>query len=101
MNEGYRNLMLAVLATQIGDYLNGILSKIGKKYKEETLSTHARKARVWIEDNESVYIFSFVSICKHVGMDPIKMRKRILTIKTPDQALEVLNRKQKMESFGK
>lgn len=65
--DGYRELMISVLATQIKDYISIVpaLSKAAEGY----IFDDSRKAQK--------YVFSFVNICKHIELDPGKFRKKI------------------------
>ena len=65
--DGYRELMVSVLATQIKDYTSIVpaLSKAAKSYIFDD-SEEARN-----------YVFSFVSICKYIDLDPGKFREKI------------------------
>ena len=67
--DGYKELMIAVLTTQIKDYLNPL--KTSGTYK---------KAKVYIFDDTSEseeYVFGFKFVCKYIGLDPAKFREKI------------------------
>lgn len=65
--DGYRELMVSVLATQIKDYVSIVpaLSKAAESY----IFDNSRRAKN--------YVFSFISICKYIELEPEKFRKKI------------------------
>ena len=63
MNE----LMRAIILRVIEDYNSG------GELKDEAL--------VYLNDTDEEYIFSFVSITKHLGLDPEKTKHMIMTTK--------------------
>ena len=67
--DGYKNLMIAVLTTQIKDYLNA--PRATSRYK---------KAEIYIfsDMNESEeYVFGFKFICSYIGLDPTRLREKV------------------------
>lgn len=68
---GYRDLMVSVLATQLKDYMSIVpaLSKAAENY-------------IFDDTKEAQgYVFSFVSICKYIELDPEKFRQKIKLLK--------------------
>ena len=88
MRGDYRGLMVAVLATQCQDYLNGFLRAKGEQKK--VMLGRARVALEYIKTRGTGHIFNFDSICLHLGLDPERFRERILAITNEDKAREVL-----------
>jgi len=73
MDNGYKNLMIAVLTTQIKDYLESL--KVSIRYK---------KAEIYIFndlDESEEYVFGFKFICRYIGLDPLRFRKKIKNYK--------------------
>jgi len=73
MDNGYKNLMIAVLTTQIKDYLESL--KVSIRYK---------KAKIYIFndlDESEEYVFGFKFICRYIGLDPLRFRKKIKNYK--------------------
>jgi len=107
-HRGYLELMLAVLRQQIQDFLSGTLREdlaSRKKGKDkikalEEYRNRAERARDWILSNEKIYIFSFIVICKHVDLDPDKLRKKIMAIKYPHQVYDVYEKVKTMEPYA-
>lgn len=80
--DGYKNLMIAVLTTQIKDYLNGIKSSIRHKQA---------KAYIFSDVSESEeYVFGFKFICTLIGLDPSRLRKKIKKHKCREQNVRTL-----------
>lgn len=76
-------LMKAVMAGAIKDYINGI--GLSDTKKNRPVTGRANSALTWItcEDKSSHhYVFGFVYICKTIQIDPIRLRKRILLLRT-------------------
>lgn len=88
-NSAEINIMLSVLATQIKDYFNGI------RRDGVEIAGRAKKAMGYILSNEVGYVFSFNFICLTIGLDPFRLKKRILEIKDPDQLQVVFNKLKK------
>jgi len=106
--KGYKDLVMAGFATQITDYFNGIRAHEIHKNKQvdqrkiyiQNYKGHATQALYWIKNKEEDYVFSFESCCKILEIDPAKMRKRILAIKSPKHVYEILQKRDAMEHFG-
>lgn len=97
---GEEKLLLAVLETHIKDYLVGVKmrwktkkSKGGKEGDSQMLG-YARTAREWILDNskKSNELFGFKFLCRYFGLDPDRMKLRLLEIKEPENVKEVYRR---------
>lgn len=72
--DGYNRLMISVLATQLKDYLS-----FCKRKKEQ--------AEVYLFDDSKEsddYVLGFKFICKHIGIDPLRFRKKIKSIRKED-----------------
>ncbi|HIC91877.1 MAG TPA: hypothetical protein EYP21_07460 [Syntrophaceae bacterium] len=66
-------LMLALLASAIKDLI-----------KENVDPLDRQSAIRWIFGEENNYVFSFETVCLHLDIDPIRLRKRIRnTFDTP------------------
>ncbi|GAG93230.1 unnamed protein product [marine sediment metagenome] len=87
-------LMKAVLAAQLKDYLDGIrITEDSKKGRE--VRGRAKRAKAWIEDrsrHSTHYIFGFEYICKIIAIDPGRLRKKILLIQTIEDVNEIKTR---------
>lgn len=93
-HTGEENLMLAVLASAVKDYLNspGLSGAVSKYGNKKNLSHR------WLfeKDYDSVaYVFGFDYICTWFGLDPGKMRTAIKNIKTVAQAADVFEKARK------
>ena len=79
------NLLLAVFATRIKDYLVGIRNLTKHN------APHHRSALVWIKDHDDS-LFGFDSLCGYFEIDPSRMRQQILAVKTPKDVDEIQRR---------
>ncbi len=87
-------LMKSVLACQLKDYLDGIRIT-GDSNKALEVRGRARTAKAWIEDRgkySTSYVFGFEFICKIIDLDPGRLRKKLLLIKTEKDANEIKKR---------
>ena len=69
--KGYTSLselMRAIILRTIEDF-----NSANEELKEEALE--------YMYDDEEDYIFSFIHICKHMGLDPVKTREGIIHAK--------------------
>jgi len=106
-HKGYRDLLLAVMRIQILDFTNGFIredlvkNKKGKDKAKaaEDYRTRAERAKDWILSNERNHVFSFISICKIIELDPDKLRKKIMAIKYPKQVYAVKQKAISMQPF--
>jgi len=89
------NIMLAVLGTQIQDYINAIeiggdrfLETSDFKYerlpdKKKEAIDRGMRAKYYIFDdpNSDNYVFGFNFICRYIGLDPDKLKTNIKLLK--------------------
>lgn len=71
--DAYKKLMMAVLTTQIKDYLEAL--KTSLRYKQ---------AEIYIfndMDESEEYVFGFKFVCKYIGLDPLRFREKIKNYK--------------------
>ena len=69
-------LMLAILEDAIGCYVNYV------NYKSISRRTLFEDAERWFFRENEDWIFSFVNICRTVGLDPDYLRRGLLKVKT-------------------
>ncbi len=78
-NKGYRSLMLSVLTTQVKDYIKSV-RKGGKP-------AEVPRAYIFENNKESTeYVFGFNFICTYIGLDPIRLRRKIKEMRTEQWA---------------
>lgn len=81
-----KKLMISVLATQVKDYFQGI------RFDRRDIRGRAAVAENYIKNTSMDYIFSFDMICHVIGLDPIRLRRRILEIRTMEEYQAVLDK---------
>lgn len=67
--SGERRLMIAILEDAILTYLK--FAGDARKAQQDQF----RDAETWVETDDRSWIFSFASICEHLGLEPSQLRR--------------------------
>jgi hypothetical protein len=68
---GITDLMLALLASSLETYKDGLASPVPAKRVE------AFRVEAWAVSDEDHWPFAFVNVCRHVGVSPEYVRDRM------------------------
>jgi len=81
---GITELMLALLASSLETYRDGLASPVPAKRVE------AFRVEAWAASDEDHWPFAFLNVCRHVGLSPDYVRDRMAEWRrttTPDEVI--------------
>ena len=76
---GEQRLMLRILGDAIETYFH-VVRVTSDKTSEDARARRQKEAEDWLFSNEDSYLYSFLSICQYVGIEPDMIRNNLSNI---------------------